>query len=46
MFRTWLKSDLKNPVVVKEMTGNLFSADNEGNLIGVEVTDNGAFSVG
>ena len=42
VFETWLKSDLKKPVVVKALTGNLFSADNGGNKIGVEVTDNGA----
>ena len=42
VFETWLKSDLKKPVVVKALAGNLFSADNGGNKIGVEVTDNGA----
>lgn len=41
VFETWLKSDLKKAVVVQKITGNLFSADNEGNLIGVEVLDNG-----
>ena len=42
VFETWLRSDLKKPLVVQKLTGNLFSADNEGNKIGVEVLDNGA----
>lgn len=41
VFETWLKSDLKKPLKVVQLTGNLFSADNEGNLIGVEVMDGG-----
>ncbi len=41
MFETWLKSDLKRPVSVTKLSGNLFSADNGGNLVGVEVYDNG-----
>lgn len=41
VFETWLKSDLKKPMRVVPLTGNLFSADNNGNLIGVEVLDNG-----
>ena len=41
VFETWLKTDLKKPVTVQKLSGNLFSADNEGNLIGVEVFDNG-----
>ena len=42
VFETWLKNDLKKPVSVKQLSGNLFSADNGGNLIGVEVTDDGS----
>ena len=41
-FETWLKSDLKKPVEVVKLKGNLFSADNGGNLIGVEVLDDGS----
>lgn len=42
VFETWLKSDLKKPVTVQKLSGNLFSADNGGNLIGVEVMNNGS----
>ena len=41
LFETVLVSDLKKPVQVKELTGNLFSADNNGNKITVSVMDNG-----
>lgn len=41
VFETWLKSDLKKPMRVVELSGNLFSADNGGNMIGVEVLDGG-----
>lgn len=41
VFETWLRSDLKRPMRVVELSGNLFSADNGGNLIGVEVLDGG-----
>lgn len=41
-FETWLKSDLKKPLEVVKLKGNLFSADNGGNLIGVEVLDDGS----
>lgn len=41
VFETWLRSDLKKPMRVVELSGNLFSADNGGNLIGVEVLDGG-----
>lgn len=40
-FETILKSDLQRPVQVTRLNGNLFSADNLGNMITVEVTDNG-----
>ena len=42
IFETVLQSDLKKPVQVKQLTGNLFSADNGGNKITVEVFDNGS----
>lgn len=42
VFETWLKTDLKQPIKVKQLQGNLFSGDNNGNLIGVEVLDNGS----
>lgn len=41
VYETWLKSDLKKPMRVVPLTGNLFSADKNGNLVGVEVLDNG-----
>lgn len=42
VFETWLKSDLQRPLNVVQLTGNLFSADNGGNLIGVEVYNSGS----
>ena len=42
IFETVLKSDLKKPVHVKQLSGNLFSGDNQGNKITVEVLDNGS----
>ena len=42
IFETVLKSDLKKPVQVKQLSGNLFSGDNQGNKITVEVMDNGS----
>lgn len=42
VIETWLKTDLKKPVQVTQLIGNLFSADRDGNLIGVEITDNGS----
>lgn len=41
-FETWLHSDLKQMVNVADLNGVLFSKDSGGNLIGVEVTDDGA----
>lgn len=38
---TWLKCDLKKPVKVHPLDGNVFSADSAANLIGVEIYDNG-----
>jgi len=40
VFETWLKSDLKKPVVPRQI-GVLFSEDIGANKIGVEVTDDG-----
>ena len=41
MIETWYKQDLKQPVQVHHLHGNVFSQDNQGNLIGVEVLDDG-----
>lgn len=38
---TWLRQDLKQPIKVQYLGGNLFSQDNQANLIGVEVFDDG-----
>lgn len=38
---TWYDQDLKNPVKVHYLHGNVFSQDNQGNIIGVKVFDNG-----
>jgi len=40
VFETWLKCDLKKPVIVKQLPGTLFLGDEDSNLIGVEITDN------
>jgi hypothetical protein len=42
VFETVLVSDLKKPIQVKQLTGNLFSGDNGGNKITVEVLDGGS----
>lgn len=34
---TWLRCDLERPVIVQQLTGNVFAADVQGNLIGVIV---------
>lgn len=39
---TWLKTDLKHVVRVQELDGNLFTADNMANRIGVILTNNGS----
>ena len=39
---TWLKTDLQQIVKVQELEGQLFTADNQANLIGVIVTNKGA----
>ena len=41
MIETWLKTDLKHVVRVQSLDGNLFSADNAANRVGVILTDNG-----
>ena len=41
MIESWVDCDLKKPVQIKCLTGNFFSLDNDGNLIGVKVFDNG-----
>lgn len=38
---TWFDQDLKKPVKVRYIDGNVFSQDNNGNVIGVNVYDNG-----
>lgn len=38
---TWLDCDLKKPVKVHQMNGNVFSHDVDGNLIGVNVYSDG-----
>ena len=38
---TWVRQDLKQPLKVAYLGGNLFSQDNQANLIGVEVFDEG-----
>ena len=42
VFETVLKADLTKPVNVVKLPGNLFSADSGGNMITVEVFDNGS----
>ena len=39
---SWFKQDLKEPVKRRYIIGNFFSLDNVGNLVGVNVYDNGA----
>lgn len=41
MIETWYTQDLQNPVQVHHLHGNVFSQDNQGNLIGVNVMDDG-----
>jgi hypothetical protein len=38
---TWFSQDLKQAVKVHYIDGNVFSQDNNGNVVGVEVFDNG-----
>lgn len=39
--QTWYKQDLTQPVHVHHLQGNVFSQDNQGNLLGVEVFEDG-----
>lgn len=39
---TWLRSDLKKPIIVEELKGVFFSADQNANVIGVEVYNDGS----
>ena len=40
-FETWLEQDLNSPVCVRQLPGDLFRQDSQGNLIGVNVTKDG-----
>ena len=42
VIETWFNQDLKNAVKVQYLDGNVFSADNGGNRVGVNVFDNGS----
>lgn len=42
MIETWYEQDLNKPVKVHYLDGNVFSQDNQGNLVGVNVYDGGA----
>ena len=39
---TWYKQDLTQPVSVHYLDGNVFSQDNQGNLLGAHIFNNGA----
>lgn len=39
MIETWFSQDLNEPVQVHQLDGNVFSQDNQGNLVGVNVFD-------
>lgn len=39
---TWYNQDLKQPVKVHYLHGNVFSQDNQGNILGVNVFDDGS----
>lgn len=41
MIETWFSQDLQNAVQVRTICGNVFSMDNNGNKIGVRVTNGG-----
>ena len=41
VIETWYEQDLKQPVKVNYLDGNVFSQDNQGNLVGVRVFDDG-----
>lgn len=41
VIESWIKGEMKRAVQVQYLQGNLFSADNDGNLVGVEMYDGG-----
>ena len=41
LIESWVKCELSRAVQVQYLQGNLFSADNQGNLVGVRVFENG-----
>ena len=41
MIETWFSQDIRKPVKVQYLDGNIFSQDNNGNTIGVSVYNNG-----
>lgn len=41
MISTWYEQDLTKPVKVHQLPGNVFSQDNQGNLVGVHVYNDG-----
>ena len=41
MIETWFNQDMKKAVKVQYLDGNIFSADNNGNKVGVVVTEDG-----
>lgn len=45
LIETWVNQDVKQPVKVRYLDGNVFSADNSGNLIGVNLFDDGSPAV-
>ena len=38
---SWFECDLKKAVQVQAINGNVFSMDNQGNLVGIKVYDDG-----
>lgn len=45
LIEAWFNQDLQQPVKVRYLDGNVFSQDNNGNLIGVRVFDGGETAV-
>jgi len=45
MIETWYNQELSEPVKVQYLHGNMFSQDNNGNLIGVNVLQNGQAAI-
>ena len=42
VFETVIRSDLQKPLTVQKLSGYMFSADNQGNKISVDVFDGGS----